>query len=180
MTRRGWLLRRARRALGWPGLAGLALLILATLFYFGVNLPERLQAAGLRQQVAAAKTRAATPAAAGEASAEARLAAFYNEFPVRQTLPGWLEKIYAAGNGAALALERADYRLNPDRNSRLLRYEVDLPVRGSYVQIREFIRTVLAEVPTLALRDLQLQRSTIGDPTVEARIRFILYLREAA
>ena len=40
----------------------------------------------------------ATPAAMGP---EARLAAFYSEFPVRETLPGWLEKIYAAGNTAA-------------------------------------------------------------------------------
>lgn len=180
MTRRGWLLRRARRRLGWPGLAGLALLGLGLVFYAGVNLPERLRAAGLQQQVAAARSQAATRASPAAMGPEARLAAFYGEFPVRETLPGWLEKIYAAGNTAALALDRADYKLNPDRDSRLLRYEVDLPVRGSYVQIREFIRTVLAEVPTIALRDLQLQRSAIGDPEVEARIRFILYLREAA
>lgn len=180
MTRRGWLLRRARRTLGWPGLAGLGLLALAPLLYAGLALPEHLRLAGLQQQVAAAKTRAAAPAGTAESGIESRLAAFYSEFPVRETAPDWLEKIYAAGNATALALEKVDYKLNPDRDSRLLRYEIDLPVHGGYVQIRQFIQAVLAEIPTLALRDVQISRGSIAEPTVEAQLRFVLYLREAA
>jgi Tfp pilus assembly protein PilO len=180
MGPRTWLLRRWRRAIGWPGLAGVALLVLAAVVYVGLGLPERLEAEGVKQQVAAARTRAATPARSERQGAEARLAAFYNEFPARGTAPTWLQKVYAAGEQFSLGLEKAEYRQTLDRNSRLLQYEISLPVRGSYVQIREFIRTVLAEIPTIALRDFQIQRANIGEPTVEAQIRFILYLREAA
>lgn len=177
MTRRGWPLRRARRRLGWPGLSGLGLIVLALLFYAGANLPERLQRLDLEQRVAAVRARPAPPSSA-EAGIEARLATFYSQFPGPDSAPAWLEKIYGAGNAAALVLEKVDYKLSPDRNSRLLRYEVDLPVQGSYIQIRQFIQAILGDIPAIALREIQIQRNTIADPKVEAQIRFILYLRE--
>ncbi|MBS1190542.1 MAG: hypothetical protein H6R10_2334 [Rhodocyclaceae bacterium] len=179
MTPRAWLLRRWRRILGTPGLAGIGLLFLGVVFWAGVSLPERLQVGGLERQVAAAKARAAGPGRPGPQGAETQLAAFYNGFPSRGTAPAWLQKIYAAGEQFSLNLEKAEYRQTLDRNSRLLAYQIDLPVRGSYVQIREFIRVALAEVPTLALRDLQIRRAAIGESLVDAQIRFILYLREA-
>jgi len=179
MSDRGWLLRRWRRALGWPGLAGAALLVLALLVFVGLGLPERLQLEGVKQQVAAARTRASTPTRSDRQGTEAQMAAFYNAFPSRNTAPAWLQKIYAAGEQFSLGLEKAEYKQTLDRNSHLFNYEINLPVRGSYVQIREFIRTVLAEIPTLALRDVQIRRANIGESTVEAQIRFILYLREA-
>lgn len=175
-----WLLGRWRRLLGWPGLAGAGLLAAAALVYAGLDLPARLQLEGVRQQVAAARTRAAAAPRSERQSAEAQVVAFYNAFPSRDTAPAWLQKIYAAGEQYALNLEKGEYRQTLDRGSHLINYEINLPVRGSYVQIREFIRTVLTEVPTLALRDLQLRRNKIDEPTVDAQIRFVLYLREAA
>ncbi|MGE5493183.1 MAG: type 4a pilus biogenesis protein PilO [Actinomycetota bacterium] len=175
-----WFLRRWRRAIGWPGLAGIALLVLAAVVYVGLSLPEHLQLAGVQQQVAAARARAASPANTQRQGAEAQVAAFYNAFPSRDTAPAWLQKIYAAGDQFSLSLDRAEYKQTLDRNSRLFNYEVNLPVKGSYVQIREFIRTVLTEIPTLALREVQIRRPNIAEPTVDAQIRFILYLREAA
>lgn len=179
MSPRAWQLRRWRRALGWPGLAGIALLVLAVLVFAGLDLPERLRLEGVKDQVAAARSRATAPTRSGREGAEAQVVAFYNAFPSRNTAPAWLQKIYAAGNQFSLNLERGEYRQTLDRNSRLLNYEINLPVRGSYVQVREFVRTALAEVPTLALRDLQIRRANIGEPTVDAQIRFVLYLREA-
>lgn len=180
MGDRAWLLRRWRRAIGWPGLGGIALLVLALLVLVGLDLPERLQLGGLKEQVAAARSRSTSPARSGGQGTEAEMAAFYGTFPAGSTAPVWLQKIYAAGDQFSLGLEKGDYKQTLDRNSHLLNYEISLPVRGSYVQIREFIRTVLAEVPSLALRDIQFHRANIGEPAVDAQIRFILYLRETA
>lgn len=180
MNRRSWLLRRWRRSLGWPGLAGAGLLVLALLFYAGASLPERLRAHGLEQEVAAARARASAPARPAETGTEARLASFYSGFPGRDTAPVWLEKLYAAGQQAGLALERTEYKATPDRASRLLQYEITLPVRGSYLQVRQFIRTALNDIPTMALREIHFRRANIGEPVVDAQIRFVLYLREGA
>lgn len=175
-----WHLGLWRRRLGWPGMAGAALLALAVLFLLGVVIPEHLKATDLEQRATAAAAAAKAGTVPTGLTPEARLASFYQTFPERSTAPEWLEKIYAAGAQAALTLDKGEYKLNPDRDARLVRYEISLPVRGSYVQIRQFIRAVLAEIPFAALSDIQIRRGKVSDPNVEAGIRFTLYLREAA
>lgn len=175
-----WHLALWRRHLGWPGLAGAALLAVALLFYAAVVIPDHLKASDLQQQVTTMTAAAKAGSVPTSLSPEARLATFYQTFPERSTATSWLEKIYAAGTQAALVLDKAEYRLTPERDARLVRYEVNLPVHGSYVQIRQFIRAVLAEIPFAALNDIQIRRGAISDATVEARIRFNLYFRESA
>lgn len=175
-----WHLLQWRRRLGWPGLAGAALAALAVLFYAVAALPEHFASLGLERRVAEAEAAARAGKAPEEQRPEVRLARFYQAFPARGTAPAWLEKIYAAGSAAGLVLDKGEYRLNPDPGRRLVRYEIALPVRGGYVQVRQFIQTVLAQIPTVALSDVEFRRATIGDPNVEARLRFILYLREEA
>lgn len=175
-----WLLRLWRRRLGWSGVIGAGLLVLALLFYAAAVLPEHLEANRLEDQagaVAAAAKAGATPAGL---EPEARLASFYRTFPERATATAWLEKIYAAGNQAGLTLDKGEYRLTPDRDTRLVRYEVNLPVHGSYPQVRQFVRNVLAAIPFAALNDIQIRRGNVGEAAVEADIRFNLYFREAA
>ena len=178
-TQARWHLALWRRRLGWPGLVGAGLLALAVLFYATVVIPEHLDAASLQQRVAATAAAAKTGSVPAGLGPEARLAAFYRTLPERDTATAWLEKIYAAGEQAQLVLDKGEYRLSPERDARLARYEINLPVRGGYVQIRQFIRTVLAEIPFAALNDIQITRGKVSDPNVEARIRFVLYFREA-
>lgn len=175
-----WRWNRGRRALGWPGLAGAALLFLAAAFHLAATLPENARSRELQQQLAQAKRRAAAPATFEITSPAARLAAFYEQFPRRDTLAAWLELLYAAGQHASLALDKAEYKLAAERNSPLLRYEINLPLSGGYLQVRGFVQEVLERIPTLALQDFQVKRGNIAEPKVEVRLRFVLYLREAA
>lgn len=175
-----WTLGHWRRRLGWPGVAGAGLAALALVFYAGVVIPDRFAAARLRQQAAAAEAAARAGKTPEAQRPEVRLALFYQAFPERGTAPAWLEKIYAAGSAAGLLLDKGEYKLSPDPDHRLVRYEISLPVHGGYVQVRKFIQDVLAQIPTVALSDVDFRRAAIGDPNVDARIRFILYLREAA
>lgn len=175
-----WHLRQWRRQLGWPGLAGAGLLAAAVLLYAANVIPERWQSHRLRAEIADLEAAARAGAAPREQGPEARLAGFYQTFPERASASAWLEKVYAAGEAAGLILDKGEYRLDVDRDARLARYEINLPVRGGYPQVRQFIRGVLAAIPSMALSDVQFRRGAVGDPTVEARIRFILYLREAA
>lgn len=174
-----WQLGRWRRRLGWPGQAGAALCLVALLF-LAAGVPVRSRIAALDALIAAEQARAAQPAGAAPASPDARLAAFFDAFPPRASVGNWLEQIYSAGSAAALELDKADYKLAVDPASQLLRYEIDLPVQGNYVQIRRFAGDALTRVPTLALRDIQFRRDLIDSNEVEARIHFVLYLREGA
>lgn len=87
-----------------------------------------------------------------------------------------MEKIYAAAAKFNLNLDQGDYQLVQERDLKLARYEMVLPVRGDYVQIRKFVALALSEVPTLALDGISLTRQNITDPTVDAQLRMTLYL----
>jgi Tfp pilus assembly protein PilO len=93
-----------------------------------------------------------------------------------QSSPDWLGKIHAAARSKGLALRSGEYRLERAADQRFARYQITLPVVGSYAQIRGFVGQVLADVPAAALEDITLRRESASSPSLEARIRLTLYL----
>ena len=107
---------------------------------------------------------------------------FYAQFPASETLPNCLRLIDNIALKQRLTLNRGDYKLTQIKSlqsnqATLVRYEIVLPVTGQYVQIRQFIAQVLHELPALALSDLQLKRESAQSPSVEARLIFVLLLK---
>ena len=107
---------------------------------------------------------------------------FYAQFPASETLPNCLRLIDNIALKQRLTLNRGDYKLTQIKSlqsnqATLARYEIVLPVTGQYVQIRQFIAQVLHELPALALSDLQLKRESAQSPSVEARLIFVLLLK---
>ena len=90
-------------------------------------------------------------------------------------LTEWLNKLYAAAAAQQLVLEQGEYRLSSDKTGKLARYQVTLPVKGSYLQIRQFVDQALIDVPVAALDDINFKREAIGATQLEARIKFTLY-----
>ena len=107
---------------------------------------------------------------------------FYTQFPASDTLPNCLRLIDNIALKQRLTLNRGDYKLTQIKSlqsnqATLSRYEIVLPVTGQYVQIRKFIAQVLHELPALALSDLQLKRESAQSPSVEARLMFVILLK---
>ena len=61
---------------------------------------------------------------------------------------------------------------------KLWRYEIVLPVHGTYPQVRVFLAQVLTKIPHLALQSVSFERQKVGDAMIEANIRLTLYLGE--
>ncbi|MNZ49380.1 Pilus assembly protein, PilO [compost metagenome] len=101
---------------------------------------------------------------------------------LRQQLPGQpeaselIERLYHLASAQRISLARGEYALGVDPKTQLARYQIVLPVRGSYPQIRGFVRGLLGQLPTLVLEDLELQRKRIGDSELNGRLRMTLYL----
>lgn len=57
-----------------------------------------------------------------------------------------------------------------------MRYEMILPVRGSYPQIRAFIADALEAVPAIALVDVIIKREDIKVGKLDVRLSMSLYL----
>ncbi len=101
---------------------------------------------------------------------------------LRQQLPGQpqaselIERLYHLASAERISLARGEYALGVDPKTQLARYQIVLPVRGSYPQIRGFLQALLGQVPTLVLEDLELQRKRIGERELNGRLRMTLYL----
>jgi len=165
-------------SLGWPGILGLGLLVFAGGIYFSTFPSEQSRLDDLRQQIVKAREqRAAEASGAGAPLTPAdRLAAFYGFFPRPNDLPDLMEKVFAAAKGQGLQLERGEYRVVWDSGGGLTQFQVMLPVRGTYPQIRKFVNGAMAEVSTLSLNSIQFDRQKVGDPMVDATVKLTVYL----
>ncbi|EEG07747.1 hypothetical protein [Pseudogulbenkiania ferrooxidans] len=175
-------LRYTLRQLGWPGALLLATVLGAGLFHLTVTLPLQQREAALLQQdreqerdIARLRQAARKP----ELGPELRLARFYQSFPPRDSAPVWLEKIYAAAEAQSLVLPKGEYKISPDKSGRLWRYEISLPVSGSYTHLRAFLAQVLEDNPAAMLADLRLRRENIGQEQLDATVRLVVLLRGA-
>jgi len=170
-------LERLREELGMPELASLALLAVAIAFSLAVVKPLEARRAQLEQELENALRRpqldGMTRVSAGAPGA--RLDAFYRFFERPEHADEWLAKLYGIATAQGIALRSADYRLG-DTRQRLERYQITLPVSGSYTQIRAFLETALAEVPVLSLDQISFRRKATGETRVEADIVLTLHL----
>lgn len=169
----------ATRRLGVPGSIGAALAVGAVVFGLFGLLPAREELAKAQSALRQAAERKASPERPGEEKARSSqdtLKTFYESFPKEADAADALQQIYDAAQQNAIELPHGEYVMALDAKSGLVRYRITFPVTGSYQNIRGFINTALAVLPTLALEHVEFQRQKVGDPLLEARIRLTLLL----
>jgi hypothetical protein len=180
MNRLVWEISRWMKALGLPGMAGVALLVISVAGYFAVSLIEHARQAQLAQDEVAERKRLTRVNLNPEQitrSPGAQLHEFYGFFPGRQQAPEVIKSIYSAARAESITLAQGEYKYSPGKAGGIGIYQVNLPVRGTYIQIRKFIVKVLNSVPSAALEDVSFRREEIGRADIEAKIRFSIYLR---
>ena len=154
-------------------MSGIGILVFCLPFYFGSMVPAERELAR-RNALAAQRAQVpAQPVLAGEGAAE--LERFYRRFPTFDGLQGELEAVYAHARASKLQLAQGEYRL--EKGAGLAAYRVTLPVRGSYVQLRQFVGRLLKNMPTASLDALRFERKRAGDAQIEAQVRLTIYLR---
>ena len=175
------LVLRLRLALARTGpvAVGAGVLCLAGALALAWLLPERaLQ--GQRRVVALSlaampATAAAVPA---PSSPNANLALFYDTLGDRRQAEQQVKTLFALAAKTGLVLSQGEYKNGFERNGRFYTYQVNLPVKGSYAAIWAFCTLALRAIPFASLDEISFRRDTIGEPTVEARLRLTLYLAD--
>jgi hypothetical protein len=172
-------LRRFATGLGAAGVVGVGLLVFGAALYTSSVLPARDELNRLETHAArAVRGGAADSTTAGTklASSVEQLERFSQRFPAFSDAPALVLKLHriAAANG--VALETGDYRLIRDRDWNISRYEITLPLKASYPQVRLFLAQLLDEVPALSLDEISIKRDSIGAGTAETRVRLTAYL----
>jgi Tfp pilus assembly protein PilO len=170
--------QRQIRVAGWPGLVGAGLLLVCGIFYWSQIEGQKQRVAKLEQELKTLRSQPRKNATSTRSTltTDEQLAAFYAFFPSRHKTADILATLYAEAAKHALRIDRAEYRTTSDSSSKLTRYQIVLPVHGTYLQIRRFVTSLLTDVPVAAIENVQFQRQKAGDQVVEAKIRLVLYL----
>jgi hypothetical protein len=179
---------RLRDDLGFTGCAGLALFAAAALFLFLVLKPVQEKSRLLEASLARHGGAAAGQAASGNTAANAadKLQIFYAYLDRGESRTDWLAKLYGIATATGVELQSGSYRAaagekTADKgdkadNGRIERYEIVLPVSGSYTQLREFLKRTLAEIPVLSLDQMTLKRESRNDGAVQAELKLTLHM----
>jgi Tfp pilus assembly protein PilO len=179
MNRMAWTIRRWLMRMGGPGVAGLGLLAFAAAFCVLAVAQRVEERATLKAQVEELRTRYRMAQARPDSAKpgkERQLRTFYEFFPHYSTLPDWLARINEAAQSTGLSLDLGEYTMVQDRGARLAGYQVTLPLKGNYRQIRGFIGDVLREVPASSLDDISFKREAIGSQVLDTRVKLTLFV----
>jgi Tfp pilus assembly protein PilO len=160
-------LLQLRQSLGATGVLALALMALAAAFAFLAVKPLEK-----RNTLLVARIAQASPAQQPDSAAQ-KVASVYGFLATPEQTTDWLAKLHGIGSATGVQLRSASYKTQP-AEGRLVRYEIVLPVAGSYPQIRDFLKRSLAEIPVLSVDQLTLKRENQG--AVHAELRLTLHM----
>jgi hypothetical protein len=171
------VLLRLRDQLGPMGLGALGLLAAAFIFHATVVEPMQQRNRLLEASLARHAGRVA-PSLPGAASG--KLEDFYAHLGKSEAPTDWLAKLYGIGKATGVELQSGSYRTQAGEKAgaggRIERYEIVVPVAGTYPQLRDFLKRALAEIPVLSLDQLTLKRESRDDGAVQAELKMTLHL----
>lgn len=172
------ILREKMHRLGRPGLVAAALWLAGLAYGLGWVLPASQQRDQVQAQLAQAEARwERVPAGqAAPQTAAQRDQSFYQALTAQDAVSAAIERLYAAAAAEQISLERGEYAQAAIASTRLVRYQIVLPLQADYGQIRRFVDSSTADVAGLRLDDISLQRKDIAQTQLEARLQFSLYL----
>ena len=153
-----------RHELGAVGTAALVVLAAAGVFLVMVLQPLQQERARLESALSKNKSKPETQ----------NLNEFYGFLQSKQETTDALAKLYAIGTATGVDLQSGTYKTQAV-GARLERYELALPVSGSYAQIRDFLNRALAEIPSLSLDQMTLRRDGRNQGAVQAELRLTLH-----
>ena len=163
-----WQVGRSGRA----GLVGLGLLMASAVFFFSTHLQVVNEATALRAQLQQAQAHAVVAAPVANEAAQT-----LRHLPPRTEMPALLGVLLQQADDANLTLDTGKYEAKVAKAGEITRYNVSFPVTGPYQQVRQFIDAVLTALPAVSISELNIERKSVGDGRVEARLQLTFYTR---
>ncbi len=169
--------------LGTIGKIGLGLLIMAIVLLIAAVFPQdttlqtlKTQAETLQTQPLSTSQKTSRPTQ--KIGNDQALQIFYEFFPQIDSSPFWIRELARIAKKQRVEINSSDYRLVLEKGARLARYEMILPVRGRYPQIRAFIADALQAVPAMAITGMVIKRENVKTEQLDVRLAINLYLDE--
>jgi hypothetical protein len=177
-----WKMRRVMRRLGPIGFLGIALSTAALVTLLVGVIPLRDEIESLRTELAMRPAKPATvvPVLPPDQLLAKELATFQARFPTVDELSHELDTLFILTKDKGLETNKGEYALVEKDGGTLRRFEVTLPVTGTYSQIHGLILDVLERLPSAALADITLERGKVAEGQAVVILRFVFFVRKHA
>lgn len=177
-----WRAMRASEQIGLPGALAAVVLLGLIVGWLALTLPIVHRLAALEDKNAdLARQAAAKPAAASRAplSTADQLAEFERGFLAPQALSQSYSSLWNLARKHGLQLRQADFKLTDSAQDAAARYSIILPLSAEYPSLRAFIGDALHDNPALALEEMSVRRADARSTQLDARLRFVLFVRRS-
>lgn len=162
----------AMQHVGWPGLLGLALFLMAALLAWQALPALRAEQADMLHkkvaQMALQRQRSDALVRAGRDPRDE----MRDGLPSLKDRGHLIDELLQELQKSGLSPDRVDYSVQIEE-PRLSRLRVTLPATGNYVQLRRFMALTLNHMPNVALDSMQIDRGPGVDPS---QLRVVLHL----
>ena len=167
--------------LGSVGKIGVGLFAAAIVFFLAAVLPQNSTVSELKERADTMQVQVSAQNGTGperRIGGDQALQIFYDFFPRIDSSPFWVRELVRIAKKNGVEMNSSDYRLVHENNARLARYEMILPIRGRYPQIRSFIADSLQDIPSLAIAGMVVKRENVQTEQLDVRLEINLFLDE--
>lgn len=169
MMRFNWILSRTIERLGLAGLMALSALLALLCMVFFALLPAK-------QSLSAMETiNISNQANPSRLSPEEALNAFVARFPNNAQRVAGIRTIVDTAAAMGLGLDNIAYKTKMIQGDRLNHYHVDFNLVGNYADVRQYLASVMADMPTASLDSLSMDRQDTEQNYIQARVRLTLH-----
>lgn len=178
------ILRWQISRVGTLGKIGMGLFVIAVIYFFSAVMPQDTALQKLKERAETLQLQANSKQTTGDAetgkklSSDQALQVFYDFFPRIDSSPFWIRELVRVAKKQKVELSSSEYRLVNEKDARLARYEMILPVKGRYPEIRAFIADALEAVPAMAISAIAMKRESVSSDRLEMRLEINLYLNK--
>lgn len=109
-----------------------------------------------------------------------RLNAFYEMLGEKKHVEQQVKTVLYLANEAGIILKSGEYQLEENSVGKFHVYKMQLPLKGSYSQIRKFAEQVLLTIPFASLDEISFKREVISGTSIESKVMFSIYVSAAA
>jgi Tfp pilus assembly protein PilO len=162
-------MKRILERIGVAGVAAIGLLAAALLFSNFMVKPLQEKNVSLTEAASRSGRKA------DNAQSGAKVAAVYEYLRKEEDTTDWLAKLHGIGTATGIQMRTATYRMQPTEG-RIVRYEIVLPVAGSYGQIRDFLKRATLEIPVLSIDQVTLKKEERKGAALQAEMRLTLHM----
>jgi len=169
MMRLRWILSRFFERLGFAGYLAIAAALGLGLVYFFAWHPTKqaLLSVMNKNQAQVEQVSSLSP--------EEALSQFSTQFPKKNDRVKSIQTIINTAAEMGLGLDSIAYKTTQAQDDLFNHYHVDFNLVGDYADVRQYLATVMAEMPYISLDTLAMDRQDIEDDFIRTRVRFTMH-----